>query len=115
MYYDLEIDENLVKLAEEVEEELSPIFKEFDRLCMKNSSKILKAFHNANLASSDFAEVNGYGFYDCGRDKLEFEKVYVLINEIFGDTDIQVCIFGDYSNDPEYDVEYLGFLLKDMN
>ena len=51
----------------------------------------------------------------CGRDKLEFEKVYALINEIFGDTDIKVCIFGDYSNDPEYDVEYLGFLLKDMN
>lgn len=71
MYYNFEISPKLVALADEVEKEIEPIFKEFDRLCILNSSKILKAFHNVNLASSDFAEVNGYGYYDCGRDKLE--------------------------------------------
>ena len=51
----------------------------------------------------------------CGRDKLDFSKVLSLICEVFGDTDIQVCIFGDYSNDPEYDVDYLGCLLHDLD
>lgn len=51
----------------------------------------------------------------CGRDKLDFEKVLYLIYDVFGDTDIQVCIFGDYSNDPEWDVDYLGTLLHDLD
>lgn len=51
----------------------------------------------------------------CGRDKLDFSKVLYLICDVFKDTDIQVCIFGDYSNDPEYDVDYLGCLLHNLD
>lgn len=51
----------------------------------------------------------------CGRDKLNFTKVLYLICDIFGNTDIQVCVFGDYSNDPDYDVDYLGSLLQNLD
>ena len=51
----------------------------------------------------------------CGRDKLDFDIVVSLICSTFGDTDIQVCVFGDYSNDPEYDAEYIDYLLEQQN
>ncbi len=79
------INQKLIDLSNEVEDEIKDIFVEYDRLCMINSEKILKAFHNANVASSDMAEVNGYGFYDAGRDKLE--QIYA---EIFGAEDALV-------------------------
>ena len=85
MYKSFNLNEKLIKLSEETESELADIFNNFDKICMINSSKILKAFHNASVASSDLAEINGYGFYDSGRDKLE--KIYA---EIFGAEDALV-------------------------
>ena len=79
------IDENLLNLANKCEKELQEVFKRYDDLCLLNSSKILKAFHNNNDCSSDFIEVNGYGYYDAGRDKIE--KIYA---EIFGTEDALV-------------------------
>lgn len=80
-----DIDEKLLKLADEVEVELKDIFKNFDNLCLKNSEKILKAFQDNRVASSDFAEINGYGYYDAGRDKLE-----AIYAQIFGTEDALV-------------------------
>lgn len=77
MYFDYDIDKSIVDLSEVVENELQPIFKDFDRLAMKTSSKVLKAFQDNRVATSDFVEVTGYGFYDGGRDKLE--KIYADI------------------------------------
>lgn len=74
-----DIDEKLLKLADVVELELTDIFKGFDNLCLKNSERILKAFQDNRVASSDFAEINGYGYYDAGRDKLE-----AIYAQIFG-------------------------------
>jgi cystathionine beta-lyase family protein involved in aluminum resistance len=78
MYYGFDIDEKLVKLSAEVESEIAPIFAKFDELCLKNSGKVLKAFQNCKVSYTDFAEVNGYGFYDAGRDKIEaiFSSVF---------------------------------------
>lgn len=44
---------------------------------MINSSRILSAFIENKVSYSDFADINGYGNYDPGRDKLEkiFAKV----------------------------------------
>lgn len=77
MYYNYDIDEKLVKLSEKVEKELTPIFKNFENISLINSSKVLKAFQNNWLSSTDFAEVTGYGFSDTGREKLE--KIYAEI------------------------------------
>ncbi len=70
-------DENLQKLTEEVEKELQPIFKKYDEIEMLNSSKILKAFQDNRLSSTDFAETTGYGYSNPGREKLE--RIYAQI------------------------------------
>lgn len=67
----------LIELSNQVEEELKPIFAKYDDIEMFNSSKILKAFQDNMLTSSDFAEVTGYGYSHPGRDKLE--KIYAQI------------------------------------
>lgn len=77
MYYGLEIDEKLVKFANECEIELKPIFEEYDKVALFNSAKVLKAFQDNMLSVSDFTEITGYGFTDEGRDKLE--RVYAQI------------------------------------
>ncbi len=79
MFYGYNIEDNLIKLAQSVEEEIQPLFQNLNTLRMKNSAKILKAFQDNRVSSSDFVEVNGYGFYDAGRNKLE--KVYADIFE----------------------------------
>lgn len=78
MYYGYEIDDKLVALTKETEKEIEGIFSELDELCLKNSAKVLKAFQETKVSYTDFAEVNGYGFYDAGRDKIEaiFSKVF---------------------------------------
>ncbi len=70
-------DENLQKLTEEVEREIQPIFKKYDEIEMLNSSKILKAFQDNRLSSTDFAETTGYGYSNPGREKLE--RIYAQI------------------------------------
>ncbi len=79
MIFGYNIDEKLLKLSENVEKEIEPKLKEYDELCLRNSARILKAFQNQKVASSDFAEVNGYGGYDEGRNKLE--AIYAEIFE----------------------------------
>lgn len=70
-YFGIDIDEKILELEKQSSKDLKEIFDKLDNLCMLNSTKILKAFHNNNLSEADFCEVNGYGFYDAGRDKLE--------------------------------------------
>jgi len=85
MYKELGISEKVVNIANEVEEELKDIFAKLDENCMRASSKILKAFQDNKVATTDFIEVTGYGYYDGGREKLE--KVY---SQIFGAEDALV-------------------------
>lgn len=85
MFYNFDIDENIVKLAKECEEELTPTFKKFEENALLNSAKILKAFQNNKVSTSDFCEVTGYGYTDEGREKLE--KIYA---EVFGAEDALV-------------------------
>lgn len=84
-YYGYQIDDNLICLAQKAEDKLKDVFKHFDQLCQKNSAKILKAFQHHNLSLQDFIEINGYGYYDAGRDKLE-----AVFAEIFGAEDALV-------------------------
>jgi len=77
LYKELGISEKICNVANEVEEELKDIFKEIDKNCMQSSMKILKAFQDNKISTTDFHEVTGYGYYDGGREKLE--KVYSQI------------------------------------
>ena len=72
-----QIDTNILELEKKSEIELKEIYDKIDRICMINSSRILSAFIENKVSYSDFADINGYGNYDSGRDKLEkiFAKV----------------------------------------
>ena len=67
----LNINNKYVDLCNECEIELKDRFKEIDDLCFLNSKKVLMAFHEHNVSSSDFNVSSGYGFGDYGRDKIE--------------------------------------------
>ena len=65
------INEKLLALAEQSDAELKDIYEDIDRVCLYNSDRILSAFIENQVSYSDFADINGYGNYDAGRDKLE--------------------------------------------
>lgn len=85
MYEEFNLSKRVIDVAEEVEKELKPIFDKYEENCMKASSKVLKAFQDNKVSTTDFNEVTGYGYYDGGREKLE--KIYA---QIFGAEDALV-------------------------
>lgn len=85
MYSKFNINENIIKVSKEVEKELEPIFEKYEENCMIASSKVLKAFQDNKVSTTDFNEITGYGYYDGGREKLE--KIYA---DIFGAEDALV-------------------------
>ena len=76
-----QINSNLLKIAEESDEVLKPIYDKIDEVCLYNSNRILSSFIENKVSYSDFADINGYGNYDSGRDKLEKIFASVLGNE----------------------------------
>ena len=72
-----QIDKRILDLADEAEEELKDIYAEIDRICIVNSDRILSAFIDNRVSYTDFADINGYGNYDAGRDKLE--KIFAQV------------------------------------
>ena len=85
MYKEFGISDKVVEVSNEVEDELKDIFKKYDDNCLKASQKVLKAFQNNKVSTTDFNEITGYGYYDAGREKLE--RIYA---EIFGAEDALV-------------------------
>jgi len=71
------ISKDLLDLEKKSEIDLKDIYKNIDDICMYNSDRILSYFIENNVMYSDFQDINGYGNYDTGRDKLEniFSKV----------------------------------------
>lgn len=64
-------DEKIKTLANAAEAECKPYFDAVDDVCMFNSQKVLDAFLTNEVSYSDFAEINGYAFFDEARDKIE--------------------------------------------
>lgn len=71
------IDKELLELAKQSDEDLKEIYKKIDETCLYNSNRILSAFIENNVSYSDFTEMNGYGEFDAGRDKLE--KIFATV------------------------------------
>lgn len=67
----IKINQKIQELALQAEIDLKEKFEEVDKICFTNSQKVLKAFTENKVSYSDFQDINGYGFYDGGRDKLE--------------------------------------------
>ena len=66
-----QIDKEILKLANLADEKLKDIFAKIDETCLTNSNRVLSAFIENKVSYADFADINGYGNYDTGRDKLE--------------------------------------------
>lgn len=66
-----EFGEKLNALKEEAERALAPVFSGFEKTCEKLSERVLTAFTENRVSYADFTDVNGYGYTDFGRDKLE--------------------------------------------
>ena len=82
---EIEICEKVRELTEKAEIDLRDEFAKIDELCLYNSQKVLGAFVKNRVSYSDFQDINGYGFYDGGRDKLE--KIFA---EVLGAEDALV-------------------------
>lgn len=66
-----QINKEILELQKQSEIDLKDTYEKIDDICMYNSNRILSYFIENNVMYSDFAEQNGYGNYDAGRDKLE--------------------------------------------
>lgn len=66
-----QIDKDLLEMAKQSDIDLKEVYDAIDNVCLQNSSRILSAFIENKVSYSDFADINGYGNYDAGRDKLE--------------------------------------------
>ncbi len=62
---------NIQQEKQAIEERISPILKEIDKIAELNQAKVLQAFKENRVSDSDFNETTGYGYDDYGRDKLE--------------------------------------------
>ena len=76
------IKKETIELFNECEKELQNEFNYLDKLCDKNSLKVLEAFRNNNISEVHFNSTTGYGYNDIGRDAIE--KVY---SEVLGAED----------------------------
>jgi len=85
MYYGYEISDYTANLARRAEADCQEIFKAIDENALKCSAKVLSAFQECRVSTSDFIEITGYGYSDAGRDKLE--EVYA---KVFGAEDALV-------------------------
>ncbi len=74
MYKEYGLNEEILKLAIDVENELKDIYNEIDEICEYNSLKVLKAMQDNNISDMHFGSTTGYGYGDIGRDTIE--KVY---------------------------------------
>ncbi len=85
MYYGFKISDYTAELARQAEADCAEVFKKIDENALICSAKVLTAFQECRVSTTDFLEITGYGYYDAGRDKLE--EVYA---HIFGAEDALV-------------------------
>ena len=63
--------ENLQELQKQVELEIVPYLKKIDKICEKNSKKVLQAFQECHLQEQHLNSYTGYGIDEPGRNKIE--------------------------------------------
>lgn len=67
-------DKKVIDLVNESEKEVREQFNKVEKICEKNSLKVLTAFQKNELAEVHFNETTGYGYDDFGRETIE--KIY---------------------------------------
>ncbi|MBO5479303.1 MAG: methionine gamma-lyase family protein [Clostridia bacterium] len=77
MYQEFGIKEDIKNLASEVEQEIKPVFEQIDKICEKNSLKVLESFQKNKVSDMHFNSTTGYGYGDVGRDTIE--KIFAQV------------------------------------
>ena len=98
----INIDEKLLEISKKCEEEIKTELKKIDDICLYNSMKVMKAFHEENISEIHFNTSTGYGYNDIGRDKIEdvYKRIFkcedalVRTQFISGSHALTVCLFG---------------------
>lgn len=70
----IKIDNDLI---EKIEKKIQLQFKDIEKVCEKNSEKVIKAFQKCNLQEMHLASSTGYGIDESGRNKIE--EIYAKI------------------------------------
>ena len=97
-----EIDEKILKAADQAMEMCKEHFEEIERIKEYNQQKMLKAFQEYHVSEAMFAGSTGYGYDDRGRDTLD--KIYAYVfdaedalarhNFMSGTHTLTVALFG---------------------
>lgn len=79
------LNDKIKQLITEAERECQPYFSLAEEVALDNCTKVMNVFLENEVSYSDFAESNGYSFFDEARDKIE--KIYA---EVLGAEDALV-------------------------
>ncbi len=71
MYQEVGISKEVLKMAEQAENEVKEELKKIDKICEHNSLKVLNAFQKHRISDIHFNSTTGYGYSDIGRDTIE--------------------------------------------
>ncbi len=77
LYAEMGIDEEVLKLSNEITEGLRTRFEEIDGVAEYNQLKVIKAMQDCKVSEACLLGSTGYGYNDMGRDTLE--EVYAKI------------------------------------
>jgi cystathionine beta-lyase family protein involved in aluminum resistance len=96
------IARRLLRLAEQVEEEIQPALLGIGGIAAVNHARVLAAFQEVRVSPWHFAETSGYGLGDAGRQALDevyarafgAEAALVRTQIVSGTHAIGLCLFG---------------------
>ena len=66
----MQFEEKIIKTVQDAESRCRDSFSKLEQIALENQNKVLDAFRNNNVGQRHFAQTNGYGYDDIGRDTL---------------------------------------------
>lgn len=66
----MQFEEKIIKTVQDAESRCRNSFAKLEQIALENQNKVLDAFRNNNVGQRHFAQTNGYGYDDIGRDTL---------------------------------------------
>lgn len=93
---------DIKQLIIQAERDCAPVFARLEETEMRNTRRVLDAFHAEDIAARHFAPTTGYGYDDIGRDALErvfarlfgAEAAIVRPSVACGTAALSLCLFG---------------------
>lgn len=97
------IDNKVLRIAESVVNDITPVFDRIDSIREFNQYKVIKAMQNNKLSDSHFGGTTGYGYDDRGREVLDdvyrdvfkAEDAMVRHQIVSGTHALAICLFGN--------------------